>query len=522
MTTAVPSMSEERVPAIARAGLWLGPLCFLALLLGPELGLGRWLDLGLDPLQRRVAAVAAWTALWWLTSAQPVGATSLLPAALLPFLGAMDAKTVAPFYMDDLVLLFLGAFLLTRGLEHWNVHRRLALFVLAHVGTQPRRLVLGMMCATAGVSLFVNNTSTTLLMLPIALALVSSYSHCEPRARAHFARAMLLGVAYSASVGGIGTPVGTAPNQIFLGQFRERYPEGPEISFVQWTLAWLPVVILYLPIGWWLLTRVLFRVPSDLGQGGESVAEQRRALGPWNSGERRMAAIFCLAALAWVTRADLELGAFYFQGWGDLLASAGGRSPVSDATVAVGLALVAFVVPSGVERGRPLLDWSTARTLPWDVLLLFGGGFALAGAFKASRLDALIGARLAPWITGQPDWVVVLALVLLVTALSELASNVATTQVMLPIVGQAAVAAGLSPLFAMVPATIAASNGFMLPVATPPNAIVFATGEIPVTTMARVGLVFDLLVAVLVTAVFVTWGRFVLEIGSGIPAWATR
>jgi sodium-dependent dicarboxylate transporter 2/3/5 len=503
--------AEERLPALARAGLVLGPLFFALLLLGP---VG-----GLDPVQRRVAAVAAWTATWWLTSAVPVGATSLLPAALLPLTGALDAKGVAPFYMDDLVLLFLGAFLLTRGLERWNVHRRAALFVLAHVGTAPRRLVLGMMCATASLSAFVNNTSTTLLMLPIALALIAAHGG-EARARTAFARALLLGVAYSASVGGIATPVGTAPNQIFLGQFRARYPEADEISFVRWTLAWLPVVVLYLPLGWLLLTRVLFQVPAGVGREREVIAAERRALGPWSTGERRMAALFALTAALWVTRADLVLGSWRLEGWGDLLARAGARSPVSDATVAVALALVAFVLPSGGRRSETLLDWRTARALPWDVLLLFGGGFALAGAVKESALDEVAGAWLAPWITGQPEWVVVLMLVLFVTALSELASNVATTTVMLPIVGQAAVAAGFSPLFAMVPATIAASNGFMLPVATPPNAIVFATGEIPAPTMARAGLAFDLLVAILVTGVFLGWGRIVLEIAPGVPAWA--
>lgn len=512
MSTPLQSAVDERVPALARAGLALGPLFFLVLLL--------WPGLGLEPLQRRVAAVAAWTATWWLTSAQPVGATSLLPAALLPLLGVMDAKKVAPFYMDDLVLLFLGAFLLTRGLERWNVHRRIALAVLTVVGTRPRRLVLGMMTATAGLSLFVNNTSTTLLMLPIALALLSSFEGVSREERSGFARALLLGVAYSASVGGIGTPVGTAPNQIFLGQFRERYPEADEISFVQWTLAWLPVVILYLPIGWFLLTRVLFRVPAEMGKGRDVLAEERRALGPWGPGETRMAAVFGLAALLWLTRADLELGALRFQGWGDLFKGPLEKSPVSDATVAVLLALLAFVVPSGVERGQPLLDWATARTLPWDMLLLFGGGFALAGAFEASQLDRLVGGALAPWIANQPEWLVVLGIVLLVTALSELLSNVATTQVMLPIVGQAAAAAGLSPLLTMIPATIAASNGFMLPVATPPNAIAFATGEIPAPTMARAGLAFDVVFALVSTGVFLAWGRVVLGIGAGLPAWA--
>jgi sodium-dependent dicarboxylate transporter 2/3/5 len=235
-----------------------------------------------------------------------------------------------------------------------------------------------------------------------------------------------------------------------------------------------------------------------------------------------MAILFALAACLWVTRSDLELGAFRFEGWSDLLAGPLGRSGVSDATVALVLALAAFLIPSGVQRGQPLLAWSTARTLPWDVLLLFGGGFALGGAFKSSGLDAVIGEALAPRLMGLPEWLVVLSLVLFVTAVSELASNVATVQVMLPIVGQAAVAAGFSPLLTMVPSTIAASNGFMLPVATPPNAIVFATGEIPPTTMARAGLVFDLFLALLVTAVFVLWGRFVLDVGTGVPDWAAR
>lgn len=508
----------EEVPSIARAGLVLGPLLFLAILW--------WPGGTLEPAQRRTAAVAAWTATWWLTSALPVGATSLLPAALLPLLGVLDAKTVAPFYMDDILLLFLGAFLITRAFERWNVHRRLALWVLAHVGTSPRRLVLGMMTATAVLSMFVNNTSTTLLMLPIALAVLSSFESAGRAERTAFARALLLGVAYSASVGGIATPVGTAPNQIFLGQFRERYPDAPEISFVQWTIAWVPVVLVYLPIGWWLLVRVLFRVPADLGAQEDVVADQRRALGPWSAPERRMAVVFGLTALLWLTRADLELGSVAFRGWGgrlDAWIGVGAKTKwVSDATVAVVLALVAFLVPSGRARGERLLDWDTARSLPWDVLLLFGGGFALAGAVKEAKLDALIGQGLAPWITGQPPWLVVLGVVLLVTALSELASNVATVQVMLPIVAAAATAAGVSPLFTMVPATIAASNGFMLPVATPPNAIVFATGEIPVTTMARAGLVFDLLVAVLVTVVFLAFGQGVLGIEAGVPAWATK
>ncbi len=506
------ALAQEQVPQIARAGLLLGPLLFLVVL--------SWPDLGLDSAQRRVAAVAAWTATWWITSALPVGATSLLPAALLPLLGALEARAVAPLYMHDLVLLFLGAFLLTRGLERWNVHRRFALWVLSRVGARPRRLVFGLMSATALVSLWVNNTATALLMLPIALAVIASFPRAEPRAHAAFARAILLGVAYSASVGGMGTPVGTAPNQVFLGLFRARYPDGPEISFAQWTLTWLPLVLVYLPLGSLLLTRVLFRVPADLGQGGGMIEQERAALGRMSRAEKRMATVFCLAALLWVTRADLDLGFALWRGWGSRLAAVSGMNAASDATVALALALVAFLFPSGESRGGTLLDWKTAQTLPWDVLLLIGGGFALAGAFEATHLDQVLGSKLAPLFAGRSEWGIVLALVLFVIAISEIASNTATTQVLLPVMGQAAANAGLSPLLTMLPTTLAASAGFMLPVATPPNAIAFATGWIPATTMARAGIVFDLLLALLITLVFQLWGRFVLGIEAGVPPWA--
>ncbi len=510
-----PDLAEEGLPRLARAGLYLGPLLFLLVLL--------WPDLGLDGPQRRAAAIVAWTATWWITSALPVGAASLLPAVLLPALGVLEARAVAPLYMHDLVLLFLGAMLLTRALERSGVHRRFALWVLARVGARPRPIVFGLMSATALLSLWVNNTATALLMLPIALAVIDSFPLARPRERRSFACALLLGVAYSASVGGMGTPVGTAPNQVFLGQFRARYPDGPEIGFAQWTAVWLPLVLLYLPLGWLLLTRVVFSVPADLGQGQDTIERERAALGPLNPAEKRMGAVFLLTALLWVTRADVDFGPFTFQGWGDLLSS-GEKSLVSDATVALAMVLVTFIVPSGIPsadgRASRLLDWSTARGLPWEVLLLIGGGFALAGAFESTALDQVLGRGLAPLFVGRSGWVVVFLLTCFVIALSEIASNTATAQVLLPVVGQAAASAGLSPLLLMLPTTIAASAGFMLPVATPPNAIVFATGWIPPTTMARAGLWFDLLLALLITCFFQLWGRAVLGIEPGVPAWA--
>ena len=517
-----PCAGEGGTPA-ARVGRPLGPLLFVALLL--------WPDLGLEPEQRRVAAVTAWTATWWITAALPIGVTSLLPAALFPVLGVMPASAVAPRYMEDLVLLFLGAFVLALGLERWNVHRRVALWTIARVGTGPRRLVLGFMVVSAFLSLWINNTSTTLLMLPIGTAVVASVAAGGGGAvgaggagagtHGAFATALMLGMAYSASVGGIGTPVGTAPNQVFLGIFRSDYPTGPAIPFGQWMLALLPLVLLYLPVGWWILTRLALRVPARGEVGVEVIEQERAALGPMSSGERRMTAVFVATALLWVTRAELDLGPLTFPGWAGLLAAGIGAPErfVSDATVGTCMAVLCFVVPADRRRGTYLMDWATASRLPWEVLLLLGGGFAVASGFQESGLDQVLGAELAPLLEGRPEWLVVLAIAAFVAALTEVTSNTATTAVLLPILGGTAVQAGLSPLVTMLPAVCAASCAFMLPVATPPNAVVFSSGLVPAPRMARVGIWMNVAMIGLVTLVFELWTRRVLGIEPGMPAW---
>lgn len=520
-----PLPVEHTPPWLARLGRVSGPLaCVLCLVLAAE---------PLGAVQARVAGVTAWTAIWWITAALPLGITALLPAVLFPVLGVMGAKQVAPLYMQDLVMLFLGAFVVSQGLERWDVHRRIALWIVARVGTGPRRLVLGFMVASAFLSLWINNTSTTLLMLPIAMAVVASVPECAdaPHApgasmRGPFATALLLGIAYSASVGGIGTPVGTAPNQVFLGILRTMFPGGPELSFGEWILAWLPLVALFLPCGWLLLTRVALRVPAlAVGPKGSSPADairaERASLGRMSRTEKRMAAVFVTTALLWVTRAELRLGSFRLPGWVDLVVRVEDASRfVTDATVALAMAVVCFVLPSGAPGGGALMDWQHARRLPWDVLLLIGGGFALAGGFQASGLDETLGTLLARLLVGHGPLWIVLVVVLFMTTLTEITSNTATTAVLVPILGRAAVDAGLNPLVTMAPAAVAASAAFMLPVATPPNAVVFASGRVPAPTMARVGLWVNLLMIVLVSLVFHFWASRVLGIEAGLPDWA--
>lgn len=516
----VPPAPElaEAGEGLRRLGRWLGPVAFAALLF--------WPGLGLTETQRRAAAVMALTAILWLTEAVPVGVSSLLPAALFPLLGVMSAEKVAPAYFKDIVLLFLGAMLLALGLERWGLHRRLALFVLARAGGRPRRLVLGFAAATALLSMWLNNTATALLMIPIAEAVASRFGGAR-----NFRQALLLAVAYAASIGGMGTPVGTAPNQVFLGQFRERYPDAPPIAFGQWMLGWTPLVLLWIPIAGWLLTRGPLRVADDAGPGAEVVREERARLGRMSRGERSMALVFAVTALLWITRADLVLDRTTIPGWERLFAPAAGgtggsrfAAGISDATVAVAMALVCFFLPA--ERGAPgrpakrLLDWSDTARMPWDVLLLIGAGFCLADGVRASGLDELLGARLGAGLSGLPDWGVVLAVTACVALFSEIASNTATAQVLLPVLAAAAEAAGRHPLLTMAPAAIAASIGFMLPVATPPNALAFATRAIPARTMGRVGFWMDLVAIALVAGFFQLWVRHVWHVGAELPSWA--
>lgn len=508
---------DEQPTGLRRAGFWAGPFAFFALLwIAPD---------ALDGAQTRVAAITAWTAIWWITEAIPVGATSLLPAVLLPALGVMGGREVAPVYMHDIVFLFLGAFVVSLGLERWNVHRRLAMWLIARVGTSPRRLVLGFMAAAASMSMFLNNTATTLMLLPIGLAVVASVEGKHRAGLTPFGTALLLGMAYSASVGGTGSLVGTAPNQVFAAQFAELFPSAPSIDFAQWLVAFGPLVVIFVPLGWWLLTRVAQRVPAGGGTAAATVAAQRQELGRMSTAEKRMAAIFVLTALLWITRAGFDLGSLSIPGWVSLVLPAGVPSPktfLTDATVATAMAIVCFVVPAGGGDRRRLMDWKTASRLPWEVLLLLGAGFLIAESFKVTGLDQSLGSALAPLLAGRPEWFIVFLIVVFMALLTEITSNTATTIVLLPVLGQAGIAAGVSPLVTMLPATIAASCAFMLPVATPPNAVVFASRLVDVPTMVRVGIWMNLLMAVLIPLYFETWVTFVLEIDSALPAWVER
>jgi solute carrier family 13 (sodium-dependent dicarboxylate transporter), member 2/3/5 len=493
----------------------------LGLLLGPALALAAWLLLpsgdaaaagvGLSPAGRATAAVAVWMAVWWLTEAVPLGATALLPVALFPLLGVADLRAATAPYANPLIFLFLGGFLLGLAVQRCGLHRRIALTILLRVGSNPGALVGGFMLASALLSMWISNTATAIVMLPIGvsvLRLLAERGGAAPGAPAQaggtlpmqaFGTALLLGIAYACSIGGMGTLVGTPPNLVLAAYVREHYDI--DLGMVRWFGIGLPLVLLLLPITWLYLTRVAFRLPRATFPLGRAVlAEELARLGRMGFGERVTAAVFALTAAGWLLRPQL--------------AALPGLDGLTDAGVAMLGALLLFVLPAGSRPApgapRPrALDWETAKGVPWEILILFGGGLSLAAAIAANGVDGFIGTGLAglAWL---PDWLLTLTVTAVVVMLTEITSNTAVTTTLMPVLGATAAATGAPPGMLLTAAALAASCAFMLPVATPPNAIVFASGQVSIAQMARAGLGLNLIAVIVVTAVVTLGGRLVL------------
>ncbi|MCF0017987.1 DASS family sodium-coupled anion symporter [Pseudomonas stutzeri] len=453
-------------------GLILGPLLLLACILtDPPGGLSEkaWLTVGL----------AALMAVWWSTEAIPIPATSLLPILLIPLLDIDTlAKATAP-YANPTIFLFLGGFLLGLAMQRWNLHKRIALATLLAVGNQPSRQIAGFMIATAFISMWVSNTATSIMMLPIGLSVIGLLiAGSEEKEGARFAVALLLGIAYSASVGGIATLIGTPPNALLAAFMRENYDV--QIGFGQWMLLGLPLSIGMLVFIWWSLTRGGFRLAGGDSRG--LLEKEMAALGPMSRAEKMVAVVFVLAAAAWIFQ---PLLADYIDG-------------VNDTSIAMAAAIALFLIPVDLHKRVFLMDWEQANKAPWGVLLLFGGGLSLAGVIGASGLAEWIASSL-----GAFDALPLLAMIALVVTviifLTEITSNTATAAAFLPLLGALAVAQGLSPEMLAIPAAVAASCAFMMPVATPPNAIVFGTGQLPIQAMIKAGFVLNLFGVLLVS-----------------------
>lgn len=461
-----------------RIGLLLGPLLFvlIQLFLRPE-------NLSLAGVA--VLATTVWMAVWWITEAVPIAVTALLPIVLFPLTGGVDLEVTTAAYGHRYVFLFLGGFLIAMTIEKWNLHRRIALNTISLIGSNVRMIILGAMTATWLLSMWISNTATAVMMLPIATAIVAQLrddpSTPEVDENDRFGKAFMLAIAYSASIGGMASLIGTPVNLVLVGVVQEAF--GVEISFMQWFSIGFPVSIILLIVSWWYLTRVAFTFDKNGFSGGrQEVRRQLCALGPMTSEEKKVLVVFSLTALAWIIRGSV-LERFI--------------PGIDDPVIAMLGGIALFLIP-GPSADRPLLEWSEAVRLPWGIILLLGGGFALAAGFSSSGLADFIGDSLrVPEHVGL--FVVILVITLVVNFLTEITSNVATTSMLMPVFAAAALPLGIHPYAMMVPATLAATCAFMLPVATPPNAVVFGSGYLTIPDMVRAGLWLNLISVVLIT-----------------------
>lgn len=474
---------DARMDTRQLTGLILGPMVFAGLLLLPA-------PAGLSGAGMRVAALAALMAVWWVTQALPLAATALLPIVLLPVMGVMRTSEVTVAYGNHLIYLFMGGFLIAVTIERWNLHRRIALQTIRLVGYTPDRIVLGFMVATAFLSMWLSNTATAMMMVTIGMAVTTQARQlleaegvqCR-EGEFRFGIVLMLGIAYAASIGGIATLIGTPPNALLAGIVEKTY--GMSIGFAQWMIFGVPLSIAMLAATWLYLTRIAY--PDDLHRlpgGQQAIRDELARLGPLSREERRVMMIAVVVVIAWVTHGLAGKGAF-------------GR--LDDSAIAMGGALLLFLCPAGRFGAAPrLLDWQTARGIPWDIIILFGGGFALANAVGASGLTEWLAGRLE-LLHGMPLLVVIGAVTVLVIFLTEFTSNTATASLFLPVMGALAQALQIHPLGPMAAAALAASFAFMLPVATPPNAIVFGSRQLTATQMAKAGLWMNLFGTLLIT-----------------------
>ncbi|MEC0303365.1 SLC13 family permease [Terribacillus saccharophilus] len=468
-------------------GLLLGPLLFFSVILFyyPE---------GLSYEGRMVLATTLWVATWWITEAIPIPATSLLPLILLPITQGLDGDTAASSYGDPIVFLFLGGFLIAMAMEKWNLHKRIALNIISVVGTSTSRIVLGFMIATGFLSMWVSNTAAVMMMLPIGTAIIYQASQAAKASKQDirednkkFEKSLVFAIGYAGTIGGLGTLIGTPPNIILAAMASSLF--GVEISFGGWMLVAVPIVIVLLFSTWFYLTKFVFRIKmKELPGGKELILKQKRDLGKMSFEEKAVLAVFTFAAFMWVSRTFLWQEDAVLE----IIAIPG----ISDTTIAVLAGVLLFLIPSLNKKGQRILDWDVSKELPWGVLLLFGGGLAVAAGFTSSGLSQWIGDQLTV-LEGLNIFVIIIISTTLVLFLTEITSNTATATMILPVMASLALALDVHPYAIMVPAAMAANCAFMLPVGTPPNAIIFASGKITIAEMVRTGFVLNIFTLIL-------------------------
>lgn len=453
------------------------------------------------PVLTYTAGVALLMAFWWVTEAIPIAVTSLLPVFLFPLFGIMDGGQTAGAYINYIIFLFIGGVVLALAMEKWNLHRRIALYILLKIGQKPVSILLGFMLSGYFLSMWMSNTATTMMMIPIAISLLKSLEEYYDRSIIkRFSIAVFLGLAYACTTGGISTLIGTATNLSFTRIYAISFPDAPEISFSTWIIFALPLSILILTVVFMVLYILYIPKNFKVRIPGELLEDKYRALGKLSREEKWVGILFTLMAALWIFRSPIHIATWTIPGWSMLFPHPG---YFNDGTVAIAVTILLFLIPS--REGAGLMDWKTAVKLPWNIVLLLGGGFALALAVKESGLGLWMGnniARLHNWSPVE----LMAVLTASMSLLTEFATNTATTEILLPVVAGISQTSGIPPLFLMVPVTLAASLAFMLPVATPPNAIIFGSHRVRIVDMVKAGIIIDVIAVLLVIAAMYIWG----------------
>ena len=471
------SNSTDLTRSVQKIGLWLGPVLFLIIyfLAAPA---------GMPKQAVIVMGITAWIAIWWITEPIPLAATSLLPIILFPLMGVLKLGETTASYGQPIVFLYIGGFLIAIAIEKTGLQRRIAINIIRSMGTRLSMIILGFMISTAFISMWISNTATAIMMLPIGMAIITATSDGNGEHREHFRKALMLAIAYASSIGGLGTIIGTPPNLVLAGVIRDTYHT--EVTFLQWFSIGFPVTVLLLIISWWYLVRIGFPLGHARLVGGKEEMDQRLTQsGPMSSAEKKVAIIFLCVAVAWIIRSFILEKII---------------PGIDDTIIAMAGGVILFLIPSGEEKNKKLINWEDATRLPWGIVLLFGGGLALAEAFEQSGLAQWIGENMSA-LSGLGAFAVILLVVTLVNFLTEFTSNLATVTMILPVIAPVAISVGVHPFILMMAATLAASCRFMMPAGTPPNAIAFGSGYLSIWDMVKTGFWLNIASIIIITCV---------------------
>ncbi len=486
-------------------GLLSGLLVFILVLFLPE-------PAGMSVAAKNAAAVVLLMSIWWITGAIPIYVTAFIPLALYPLLKILPAHETAANYGHNYVLMMLAGFILAKAIETQNLHKRIALVLINTFGTSRKKIILSIMLATAFLSMWISNVTAALLMLPIALAIILK-EESESAVKSYFSAAMMLGVAYSATIGGVGTLIGSPTNLIFIGVMEKLFPSAPPITFFSWLKIGFPVMLILLPVVWYYLVKY-FRITGDLSKDQSIIKDELRALGKMSQGEKGVMYVFLLAIFGWVFREGFVFGNTVIPGWGSLT---GLDEYVHDSSVAMFCAILLFMIPANKEKR--LIDWKEASQIPWGVVMIVGGGYAVAEGFKVTGLAEWLGNQLV-FINSYPSIIVLIIVVAFIMFFTEVNSNTATANIFLPVLASLAVAGNTNPLLLMIPATIAASFSFMMPAGTGPNTVIFASERITISEMAKCGLWLKFITLAILTLILYFIVMPWLNLETTLPVWA--